>query len=171
MRQAILTSLLACVIATYGVSAHAESAQMQSDKGQPRPDFPRGLAVQAFLRTPGGAALEPRGAAHLSADIRSTFVSGEMPVYPSRDTGAGVFRVVLDASGRVTRVKTVRTTSHGLLDNAAIKALRTWRAKPGQARVIDIPVTFQIPGRHGGRWDGPTGGYPNLPPRPAPGNR
>jgi outer membrane biosynthesis protein TonB len=37
----------------------------------------------------------------------------------------------------------VRSTGYGLLDSAAIAALRRWRWKPGTWREVDMPIAFQ----------------------------
>src|SRR5438477_2814682 len=46
-------------------------------------------------------------------------------------TGSGKFRVTFDMNGQVKNVQTIESTGQGLLDSAAIDALRPWRAEPG----------------------------------------
>src|SRR5438132_726863 len=59
-------------------------------------------------------------------------------------TGSGKFRVTFDANGQVKNVQTIESTGQGLLDSAAIDALRLWRAEPGAHEwTVMVPVTFQ----------------------------
>ena len=59
-------------------------------------------------------------------------------------TGSGKFRVTFDATGQVKNVQTMESTGQGLLDSAAIDALRHWRAEPGAHEwTVMVPVTFQ----------------------------
>ena len=59
-------------------------------------------------------------------------------------TGSGKFRVTFDANGQVKNVQTMESTGQGLLDSAAIDALRQWRAEPSAHEwTVMVPVTFQ----------------------------
>ncbi len=59
-------------------------------------------------------------------------------------TGSGMFRVTFDMNGQVKNVQTIESTGQGLLDSAAIDALRLWRAEPGAHEwTVMVPVTFQ----------------------------
>jgi TonB family protein len=59
-------------------------------------------------------------------------------------TGSGKFRVTFDATGQVKNVQVIESTGQGLLDSAAIDALRHWRAEPGAHEwTVMVPVTFQ----------------------------
>jgi len=59
-------------------------------------------------------------------------------------TGSGKFRVTFDANGQVKNVQITESTGQGLLDSAAIDALRQWRAEPGAHEwTVMVPVTFQ----------------------------
>jgi TonB family protein len=70
------------------------------------------------------------------------------PSYPEsaprfRLGGRGWFELSIDfASGRVQQVKVLESTGIPILDAAAIKAFREWRAKPGVLHRAVIPVTF-----------------------------
>ena len=74
------------------------------------------------------------------------------PRYPSEarilrsgpTTGSGKFRVTFGTNGLVKSVQTVESTGQGVLDQAAIKGLLTWKAEPGaQEWTVLVPVTFQ----------------------------
>jgi TonB family protein len=47
-------------------------------------------------------------------------------------------------TGKPLRVVVVNSTGSPLLDNAAVAALRQWRAAPGTVRVINLPVFFRV---------------------------
>lgn len=74
------------------------------------------------------------------------------PRYPSEarilrsgpTTGSGKFRVTFGTNGLVKSVQTVESTGQGVLDQAAIKGLLTWKAEPGaQDWTVLVPITFQ----------------------------
>jgi len=74
------------------------------------------------------------------------------PQYPYRTrllrsgptAGSGKFRVTFDANGQVKNVQVIESTGQGLLDSAAMDALRRWRAEPGAHEWnVLVPVTFQ----------------------------
>ena len=56
-----------------------------------------------------------------------------------------MFRIFFDEKGRVTQVKVLASMGHPELDAVTIKTLMRWKARPGPAREVDIPVTF-MPG-------------------------
>jgi TonB family protein len=59
-------------------------------------------------------------------------------------TGSGSFRVTFDANGQVKNVQIVESTGQGLLDSAAIEALRQWKAEPGgRDWSVLVPISFQ----------------------------
>ncbi len=73
------------------------------------------------------------------------------PIYPHDEhswsirEGRGIFRLFIDEStGKVTRVNVLKSTRYGVLDGAAIRALRQWRLKPKTWKQIDVPVTFKL---------------------------
>jgi TonB family protein len=59
-------------------------------------------------------------------------------------TGSGKFRLTFDTNGQVKNVQVIESTGQGLLDSAAIDALRHWRAEPGAHEwTVMVPITFQ----------------------------
>jgi TonB family protein len=72
------------------------------------------------------------------------------PVYPKvaiqrHIQGRGLFRIYMDiTTGKPLRTEIVKSTGSPLLDDAALSALRQWRAAPGTIRVINLPVTFTL---------------------------
>jgi TonB family protein len=52
-------------------------------------------------------------------------------------TGAGIFVIVVHVNtGRVAEVHVARSTGHAILDQAAVRAFRQWRFKPGGLKHI-----------------------------------
>jgi len=83
---------------------------------------------------------------------RPRVLSNPAPRYPYEarmlrsgpTTGSGKFRVTFGTNGLVKNVQTVESTGQAVLDQAAIKALQTWRAEPGtQDWAVLVPITFQ----------------------------
>ena len=83
---------------------------------------------------------------------RPRVISNPAPRYPYEarmlrsgpTTGSGKFRVTFGTNGLVKNVQTLESTGQAVLDQAAIKALQTWRAEPGaQDWTVLVPITFQ----------------------------
>src|ERR1051325_973657 len=74
------------------------------------------------------------------------------PQYPYEaraklQTGAGFAIVTIDpATGHVTKADMSPTTGSKMLDQAALKAFRQWRFRPGTARKVRIPIEFILVG-------------------------
>ena len=77
------------------------------------------------------------------------------PKYPRKARvrkwqGTVWLEVDVDATGRPTRVSLHKSSGHGILDDAAIATVRTWKFKPGQrggesaATTVRVPVTFRL---------------------------
>ena len=86
-----------------------------------------------------------------NGEWRMLFKRMEKPDYPfaARQmfiTGAGLFRMYVDRHGTVIRVAILKSTQDRKLDEAAVKGLMLWRAKPGQRMEVDMPVTFTYAG-------------------------
>ncbi len=72
------------------------------------------------------------------------------PQYPSEARrsnsplkGSGRYRVRFANDGSVQDVQVVQSTRNQALDNAAVDALRKWKATPGQQWTANVPITFQ----------------------------
>jgi len=83
------------------------------------------------------------------------FAVNTPPAYPRlarrRGLQGGVLLdVLVDGQGRVAQVKLGRSSGHGILDRAAIKAVQAWSFRPGsEAGVsaemwVSVPVRFQL---------------------------
>lgn len=77
------------------------------------------------------------------------------PPYPDearaqRLEGTVLLLVSLDARGRVTAAALQRTCGHGILDRAALAAVRAWRFEPARqngtaiAAQVEIPIRFRF---------------------------
>lgn len=62
-------------------------------------------------------------------------------------TGEGLFGCNIRSDGTVASVDVLQSTGHEMLDQAAIKALRQWRFRPGDMNAIKIPINFSMSGR------------------------
>jgi TonB family protein len=70
------------------------------------------------------------------------------PAYPPealarRITGSGLYEVTFNIkTGAATGVSVVESTHSRILDDAAMRALSGWRARPGQVSRMRVPLTF-----------------------------
>jgi TonB family protein len=81
---------------------------------------------------------------------KSKLIYSPPPAYPStvRSSsgsikGTGRFRLTFDANGQVKNIVILRSTQNGALDQAAVEALRRWKAAPGFEWELNVPITFQ----------------------------
>jgi protein TonB len=82
----------------------------------------------------------------LEASVRPDLSNNAFPEYPSvavaqRLEGTVLLRLRIDATGKVQRVEIASSSGHRLLDDAAVKAVRTWKGTPGQRG--NRPVTTE----------------------------
>lgn len=77
------------------------------------------------------------------------------PVYPPEAKSAGqqgkvVLRVLVGADGKASQTQIFTSSGHQLLDDAALKAVSSWRFVPGQRNGVAeamwslIPITFAL---------------------------
>ncbi len=83
------------------------------------------------------------------------FLGNRPPAYPveairKRLEGTVLLRLYIDAAGRVEQVEVAETSGHAILDQSAVKAVRSWRGRPahrGNLRVATVellPVHFRL---------------------------
>jgi TonB family protein len=76
-------------------------------------------------------------------------ISAPQPDYPlaarqNRTQGSGIFRLLLTKDGQVHSIQVIKSTGSKLLDDAAEKALRLWRFKPGVMQDVQILINFVL---------------------------
>src|SRR5467141_3205273 len=75
------------------------------------------------------------------------------PEYPCKPGAidslvSGVALLEVDKrTGHVTSARMLQSMGHKILDDAALKAFRQWRFKPGTASQIKIPINYTVGGR------------------------
>jgi len=79
--------------------------------------------------------------------IKTKLIKMPRPPYPVEArrrfiTGSGIYRTFFSERGEANRITILKSTGHQVLDDAVIKTLYLWRAKPGRSWDIDVPVTF-----------------------------
>jgi TonB family protein len=89
----------------------------------------------------------------IGSNVPDWVVEYKWPSYPyiartKQFDGQGRFRMYIDwETGNVTSVSILKSTTHKILDDAAIAALLKWKFKPHFSRAADVPVTFAIEGK------------------------
>jgi len=84
-----------------------------------------------------------------AAEAKEITISAPQPDYPiaaraSRIQGSGKFRLNLAKDGKVDSIQVLKSTGNKTLDDAAEKALRQWRFKPGTGKALNVPITFRL---------------------------
>ena len=59
-------------------------------------------------------------------------------------TGSGLVLVHVNAGGYVTSARMLKSTGHRILDEAALKAFRQWRFKPGTVPEVRLPIRYTM---------------------------
>jgi len=120
---------------------------------RPRPPAPRPRVVRLRPARRAPTPPPPRVAPSpvRRTPLRVVWAPDPRHYYPpaaasSRLSGRALVRLIIDARGRVTSARVVRTTGHALLDRAAVSLAFAYRFTTGpQARSTRLPVTFQPP--------------------------
>lgn len=86
------------------------------------------------------------------ADLPEGLIEYAWPSYPymarfSDYDGEGWYRLDIDReTGRVSNVSIIKSTTHKVLDEAAIAAFRKWRFQPHTSEAVIVPAMFTIRG-------------------------
>ncbi|GIW72464.1 MAG: hypothetical protein KatS3mg102_2006 [Planctomycetota bacterium] len=139
----------------------------------PRPGPPEGPGAGGAAARPAGGtacgaapaaappAAAPPGAAGERAWVEAprAHARNQPPHYPlaarrQRLQGVVVLRLEVGEDGQVRRCEVARSSGHGLLDEAALAAARTWRFEPARdatgapvAALIEVPIRFRLVGQ------------------------
>ena len=119
-------------------------------------------------RPNGGVSSQPTGSglagggSRMPGYVPPSFRLRYKPPYPEeararRLEGTVLLLVSLDATGHVTAAALQRTCGHGILDRAALAAVRSWLFEPARqngaaiAGQVEIPIRFRFEERTGTR--------------------
>jgi TonB family protein len=106
------------------------------------------VAAALFVIAARGQLLAGQPRVATSVQLQDIYLRMLRPEYPreAREkgiTGSGMYQVIFQPdTGVVTRVTVLESTGSKLLDQAAIKALSQWRARPGKLSRAHVPFTF-----------------------------
>ncbi len=120
-------------------------AQVLIKKEEPKP-------VKEVIKTNPAPVAPQSGAIRKEAEA---YLDNPAPVYPEKARlrgweGLVVLTVSVDAGGNVTQVQIENSSGHEVLDQAAVKAVQSWRFKPAGvgsvtfSSIVRIPVRFKL---------------------------
>jgi TonB family protein len=89
---------------------------------------------------PAGSADGPAFVGKLTYTPAPRFLSKSAD--KSKASGSGSYRLLFNSEGKVTDVQVARSAGSSSLDDTAISTLRSWRAEPGRAWSVVVPVNF-----------------------------
>jgi protein TonB len=109
-------------------------------------ETPSPPAVQTTQKAVGEA--EPAAAAIVVATPR--YSDNPPPAYPSiarkrRYQGTVLLDVLVEKDGQVGDLRVIESSTHTLLDRAAMKAVRRWQFEPGRQGDITIAMWVRVP--------------------------
>jgi TonB family protein len=86
----------------------------------------------------------------LAAKSISIFTYQPAPTSPIETRGLrgnGLARLSVNQRGAITSVAIMRSTGNRRFDAEAVDTFRRWRARPGSAREVDLPLTAVMSGK------------------------
>ena len=138
IRQSFVLTLIAALFVASPISAEPES----KNKPSQRPETERKQSAPSRDPKATSRVLTVR-------DI-AIFTYQPAPTRPIEVRGLrdeGLVRLSINERGAVTVVKIMRSTGNRNFDTDAAEAFRRWRAIPGPAREIDLPLTAVTTGK------------------------
>jgi protein TonB len=129
---------------------------------KPEPDVlppqrvqPQARPKPATPKVQRAAAKAPKAAVPALVEARPSARGNRPPYYPEvarRNgwTGLCMVRVAVTAQGRAGSVSLARSSGHGILDQAALNAVRKWKFSPRMVRgnavacAVEVPVNFSL---------------------------
>lgn len=124
---------------------------------QPEPEVvpppraqPQSRPKPAAPQVQRAAAATPKVAAPALVEARPSARGNRPPHYPETArrngwTGLCMVRVSVTAEGRAASVALARSSGHGILDQAALAAVRQWKFSPRIVRGNAVPCTVEVP--------------------------
>lgn len=103
-----------------------------------------------IISTSAMSGIGARGEPLSNHEIAQQILSAPPMRYPKisrrlRSRGSGLYEMRIDTgSGKVNQVAILKGAGARLLDIEAMRALGTWRFKPGAVRSVRVPVTFRL---------------------------
>lgn len=124
-----------------GTANHVPSSESGDTAGTQTASFPSGNAG-APANDPGGLFVGP--------GFRLGTARNPLPRYPSIARRRGlegrvIVRVLVGIDGTAQSARVAKSSTHGLLDAAAVNALRNWRFEPARQAGIPIVATVDVP--------------------------
>lgn len=127
-------------------------------KAEPHKQEPTDSAPPAPAAPPAPGqdhAAAPRNDTYTPASSNANYLNNPKPVYPGiarrrHWEGLVVLRVYVTADGHCGEVSVQRSSSHDVLDEAALEAVKRWRFVPAkrgdvaQASWVTVPIEFQL---------------------------
>jgi periplasmic protein TonB len=129
---------------------------------KPEPDVlppqrvqPQARPKPATPKVQRAAATAPKAAVPALVEARPSARGNRPPYYPETArrngwTGLCMVRVAVTAQGRAGSVSLARSSGHGILDQAALNAVRKWKFSPRMVRgnavacTVEVPVNFSL---------------------------
>ena len=117
-----------------------------------RESIPQRREVIGVDRSPGPArrpAAQPVARIAKASDLKMFAYMPTLAEPPDLRAlrGPGLARLSFDARGKVTSVAILQSTGNHAFDADAADALRKWRAKPGGAAAVELPLTTVTSGK------------------------
>lgn len=114
---------------------------------------PRAIAGAPPAAADAGLDDASPSAATVVSDSQPVPVHSPQPAYPARalrrgTSGEVLVRALVGVDGRPRQVEVARSSSHRALDQAAVRAIRSWRFQPAMragepvAQTVHVPVAF-----------------------------
>jgi protein TonB len=108
------------------------------------------VAVMLVCRTATAQTPKPFGGVSFG-QAKAVAIYAPPPEYPIEArqrhlTGDGIIVLQVDQNtGYVTAAHVSKSTGHTILDNAAVRAFRLWRFKPGTPKQVRMPIHYKMP--------------------------
>lgn len=116
-------------------------------------DPPPAPVPPPFPAAPGDSDRTPRETANVSAAMvmaTPRYSENPPPEYPAIARRRGyqgtvILEVFVKESGRVGNLRIAESSSHSLLDKAALKAVKRWKFQPGRRQGLPVAMWIRVP--------------------------
>jgi protein TonB len=116
----------------------------------PRRVQPQARPKPATPKVQRAPTATPKAAVPALVEARPSARGNRPPYYPEMArrngwTGLCMVRVAVTAQGQAGSVSLARSSGHGILDQAALTAVRKWKFSPRMVRGNAVPCTVEVP--------------------------